>query len=107
MNVDLGIWDKLARGIFALMFIAAVTGVILWYRPVVRENEQWRKLNLELEGQIRRQIQIEEELKASIKAMQDPANVEREARERLGLARPGETVVRFEAPSTNRAGARP
>jgi cell division protein FtsB len=37
-------------------------------------------------------------LKASIDAMQnDPKTVERLARERLGWAKPGEVVVRFQA----------
>jgi cell division protein FtsB len=31
----------------------------------------------------------------------DPKAVERLARERLGYAKPGETVIRFEAPITN------
>ena len=41
-------------------------------------------------------------LKAAYDALRyDPKAVERLARERLGYARTGETVIRFEAPVTN------
>jgi cell division protein FtsB len=46
-------------------------------------------------------------LKASIDALRnDPKAVERLAREQLGYAKPGETVVRFEPAGTNRPVAR-
>ena len=41
--------------------------------------------------------------KVAIDALRnDPETVERYAREKLGLARPGETVIRFEEPDTGR-----
>ena len=35
----------------------------------------------------------------------DPRSVERLARETLGYAKPGETIIRFEEPATNAAPA--
>ena len=46
------------------------------------------------------------QLKTSIDALKrDPKTVERLARETLGYAKPGETVIRFEEPSTNNTAA--
>jgi cell division protein FtsB len=42
------------------------------------------------------------QIKVQIEALRnDPETVERYAREKLGLARPGETVIRFERPDSN------
>jgi cell division protein FtsB len=58
---------------------------------------------LRLDGQIAREEFAGKELKTSIEALRsDPKSVERLARERLGYAKPGETVFRFEEPATNR-----
>ena len=44
------------------------------------------------------------QLRTSIDALRyDPKAVERLARERLGYAKPGEIVIRFEEPRTNSA----
>jgi cell division protein FtsB len=101
MKVDLGIWDKLTRVILGLLFLAAFGGVILWYRPLVYQNEQWRKRTLELDKEIRQELRTQDRLKAAITSMQDRRTVERLAREKLGYARTGEWVIRFEAPLTN------
>ena len=103
MNVDLGIWDRLTRLIIGLLFIAALLGVILWYRPLIYQNEQWRKRALELDREIEQELKTQEQLKASITSMQDPKTVERLAREKLGYGKPGETVIRFEKQATNQA----
>jgi len=107
MNVDLGIWDKLTRVIIGLLFLAALLGVILWYRPLVFQNEQWRKHALQLDSEIEQKVKSRDRLKAAINSMQDPRTVERLARERLGYSRTGETVIRFEAPATNQTGVTP
>ena len=103
MNVDLGIWDKLTRLIIGLLFIAALLGVLLWYRPLIYQNEQWRKRALELDRQIAQELKKQEQLKASITSMQDPKKIEQLAREKLGYGRTGETVIRFEQRATNQA----
>jgi cell division protein FtsB len=62
--------------------------------------------------QLDQQLQLEEQkskqLQAEIEALRDdPKTVERLAREKLGYARPDETVVRFETPATNASPVRP
>src|SRR5256885_15646315 len=102
MNVNLGILGKLTRVVVFLLFIAGVLAVGVWYLPLIRHNEKMRKELLEREEQIRKVEDANRQLKASIESLKyDPKAVERLARERLGYAKPGETVIRFEEPNTN------
>ena len=97
MNVDLGIWKILTRVVMFLIFIAVVFGIAFWYLPLIQQNERMRKEVLRLEAQVQRDEETNKLLKASIESLRnDPKAVERLARERLGYAKPGETVVRFE-----------
>ena len=106
MNVDIGIWSKLTRVVIALLIVAALLGVGIWYLPLIKQNERMRKETLRLDGEIQKQEVTLRKLKASIAAMDDPRTVERLAREKMGYAKPGETVVRFETPVTNQAAFR-
>ena len=104
MNVNTGIWDKLTRVVIFLLFIAGLLAVAIWYLPLIRQNERMRRENLRLEGLIQKQEEIGKQYRSSIDALsRDPKAVERLARESLGYAKPGETVIRFEAQGTNRA----
>lgn len=100
MKVNLGIWSKLTWAAIVLAFIAGVMLVVGWYLPLIRQNERMRKDILALSIQIQKEEKIARDLKASIEAMRhDPKTVDRLARERLGYAKPGETVIRFEPPA--------
>src|SRR5437016_10781516 len=97
MNVDLGILGKLTRVVIFLLFIAGLLGVAVWYLPLIKNNEKARKDLLDREEQIRKVEESNRQLKASIDSLRyDPKAVERLAREKLGYAKPGETVIRFE-----------
>jgi cell division protein FtsB len=64
--------------------------------PLIREKAVQKRVQLELEEQLRIQEAITRDLTARIVAVKtDPATVERLAREKFGLARPGETVFKF------------
>ena len=107
MNVDLGIWNKLTKLVLVLLLIAGMLGIAGWYLPLIRQNERMRKEVQRLDTQTQKENETERQLKASIDALRnDPKAVERLAREQLGYAKPGETVVRFEAAGTNRSVAR-
>ena len=102
MNVDLSIWDKLTRVVIFLLFIAGLLIVAVWYLPLIKQNEQMRKEILRLDVLIQKEDQNARQLKTSIDSLRyDPKAVERLARERLGYAKAGETVIRFEEPATN------
>ena len=58
---------------------------------------------LRLEDEVAKEEKIAMRRKVAIDALRnDPETVERYAREKLGLARPGETVIRFEEPDPER-----
>jgi cell division protein FtsB len=99
MNVDLGIWDKLTKVVIFLLFLSYVMAVGVWYLPLIRQNERLRQRLLVLDTQIQKEEETGKQLRASVDSLRhDPRAIERLARERLGYAKPGETVIRFEPP---------
>jgi cell division protein FtsB len=107
MNVNLGIWDKLTKLIIFLALLTLLIMIGFWYLPLIQRNERMRKENVALDGEIRQEEENQRQLKTSIDAMRDPRTIERLARERLGYARTGETIIHFEAPLTNNVSATP
>ena len=102
MKVDLGIWDKLTRLVIFLLFVAGLLVVAIWYLPLIKHNERMRKEILRLDTQIQKEDETGKRLKTSIDALlYNPKAVERLARERMGYAKGGETVIRFEERATN------
>jgi cell division protein FtsB len=102
MNVDVGIWGKLTRVVIFLVLVALLLGVGVWYLPLIKQNERMRKEVLRLDAQIQKEVDAEKQLRASIDALRnDRRVVERLARETLGYAKPGETVIRFDDARTN------
>ena len=101
MNVNLGIWDKLARLMVLFLLLAALLGIALWYLPLIQRNERMRKEILALEAETKKEEDRQKQLKTSIDAMRDPRTVERLAREKLSYGKTGETIFRFEVPVTN------
>jgi cell division protein FtsB len=107
MKVELSIWDKLTRVVIFLLFVAGLLLVAIWYLPLIKQNERYRKEILRLDNLIQKEEETGKQLKTSIDALRfDPKALERLARERLGYAKAGETVIRFEAPQTNSAARR-
>src|SRR6266436_890547 len=107
MKVDLGIWSKLTRLVVFLLFLAGLLAVAVWYLPLIRQNERMRKEILRRDDQIQKAEEANKQLRTSIEALRsDPKAVERLARETLGYAKPGETVIRFEPPATNHTAQR-
>lgn len=103
MNVEDTIWDKLTRLVICLLVVAGLVGVGLRYYPLIKQNERYRKRVLELDAKVQKEMDTKKQLSAAIEAMNnDPKAVERLAREKLGYAKPGETVIKFEGTSTNR-----
>jgi len=103
MNVDLGIWTKLRQLVIFLLFVAGLLAIALKYVPVIKYNERMRKEVFRLDTQIQKEDESAKQLKSSVDALRnDPKAVERLAREKLRYAKPGETVIVFEEPVTNR-----
>ncbi len=108
MNGDVGLWDKLTRVALFLLFVALLLLVAVWYLPLIQQNERLRQTLYDYDARIQRASEEGKQLKAAYDALRhDPKAVERLARERLGYARTGETVIRFEAPIATNAPSRP
>ena len=102
MNVDLGIWDTLRRIVIGLLFLVALLGVAVYYRPLVQTNERVRRENMRLEQLIQREEALQRQQESAVRAIRtDPRAVERLAREKLGYVKPGETRIQFDPPTTN------
>jgi cell division protein FtsB len=102
MNVDLGIWSKLTKIVVVLLLIAGLLLVAVWYLPLIRQNERMRAEILKLDAQLQVEQEKSRTLQAEIEALRnDPKTVERLTREKLGYAKPDETIIRFEPPATN------
>jgi cell division protein FtsB len=96
MKVDLGIWNKLTGAVIFLLLIAFFCLVIVWYLPLIRQNERMRTEILKLDTQIQQDQETARRLKNAIDTLhRDPKTVERLARETLGYAKAGETVILF------------
>ena len=97
MNVNLGIWSKLTIGAFVLVVIAIVLLIGMWNLPLIQQNERMRADIMRLQTQLQIEEAKSKQLQTQIDELRnDPNAVERLAREKLGYARPGETVIHFE-----------
>ncbi len=103
MNVNIGIWDKVTQTILIITALVMLGGVAVWYLPLIQQNKRMRQELAGLDHEIAMQSAIAERSKIEIEAIQtDPRTIERLARERLGYAKPGETVIRFQAVEADR-----
>ena len=101
-NVDLGIWSKLTKVVVGLVVLAILLLMGMCYLPLIQQNERMRREILRLDVQLQNEEAKSKQLKAEIDALRnDPKTVERLMREKLGYAKPDETVVRFEPAVTN------
>jgi cell division protein FtsB len=101
MNVNLGIWSKLTQAAIALVVIAFALLFGMWDLPLLQQNERMRADIMRLQTQLQIEEAKSRQLQSQIDELRnDPAAVERLAREKLGYAKPGETVIHFE-PATN------
>ncbi len=101
MNVNLGIWSKLTKVAIALVIVAFLMLVGMYYLPIIQQNERMRADIMRLQTQLQIEEAKSKELQVQIDELRnDPAAVARLAREKLGYAKPGETVIHFE-PATN------
>ena len=99
MNVNASIWDRLTRVVASLAAVAGFVWVAVLYFPLINQNEVMRQQIAQLDRQIREEEAANRQVRLEIDSLKtDPKTVERLAREQLGLARPDETVVRFESP---------
>ena len=102
LKVDTGIWSRLTQVVALLIAAAVLLLVAHAYLPVIQQNERMRRDILRLDAELQKQAEISRQLHAEMDALRnDPATIERLAREKLGYARADETVIRFEPPTNS------
>ena len=102
-DVNLGIWSKLTKIVVGLVVLAVLMLIGMCYLPLINQNERMRAENLRLRTELQKESDKSKQLQAQIDALNDdPKTVDRLTREKLGYAKPDETVVRFES-ATNTA----
>ncbi len=102
VNVEDSIWDKLTRVVIGLCLLAGLVAVGVWYLPLIRQNEAMRKAVLKLDAEVEKESETRRQLSAQVELLNNDTNaIIRVARESLGVAKPGETVVHFEEAKTN------
>ena len=102
MKVNLGIWSWLTQAVIALVVLAILVFIFMTYLPLIQRNERLRRDLDRLQTEQDKQVETAKQLKAEIEALRnDPQTVARLAREKLGYAKPDETVIRFENVATN------
>ena len=100
-RVNLGIWNRLTQVVVALVVIAVLILIGMTYLPLIHQNERMRREIIKLDAQLRQQAALTRQLQSQINAISnDPATVARLVRERLGYAKPGETIIHFETNSS-------
>ena len=83
--------------IWTAVVVLLIAGFVAAYIPKLRDARNLRLEKYKLNQQIAEQEQEYRRLVDRQQALRnDPATVSRTLREKLGLARPGETVYRFE-----------
>jgi len=96
-EVNTGIWGSLTNIVIVLIVVAVLLLIGVCYLPLIQTNERYRQRILALEKQLQDETDKSKQLQAQMDALtHDPKTVERLTREKLGYARPDETVIRFE-----------
>jgi cell division protein FtsB len=89
-------WVGLYRVAWMALAVLALVGMLAAFAPPIRQYRELRRMEAELQEEIRLKEEILHHLKDQQERLQsDPDFVEKIAREELGLARPGETVFKF------------
>jgi cell division protein FtsB len=102
VKVNLGIWSWLTQAVVALVAIAVLLLIGMTYLPLIQQNEQMRRRIDSLDAELERQRQSAKQFQQEVDALRnDPKTVERLAREKLGYAKPDETIIHFDPPVTN------
>jgi cell division protein FtsB len=98
VNVDLGIWSKLTKVVVGLVVLAVLLLIGMCYLPLIQENTRMRAQILKLNQQLEAETNQLNQLQSQIDALRnEPKTIERLAREKLGYAKPDETVIHFES----------
>jgi cell division protein DivIC len=91
------IWATLVHITQGITVFVLLSGLMLFFMPVIEQTQALQKKRAALQLQIASEEDRQKQLQIQMEHMKsDPAYVEHIARDRLGMGRPGETVLRFD-----------
>lgn len=97
------VWAVLTRLTQLLLLAAVVTAIFLWFFPVWQELQARQQEREAVETRIEQETARSDQHREEIHYLKtSPEYVERQARERLNLGRPGEVIFRFDSYETSR-----
>jgi len=103
MNWANNLWTRLSPFGFVVFAGVVVVEVALMFLPLLHQHRVMNHELQQLDQEITRQDALERHQQMEIEALKtDPLFVERVARDKLNLARPNETIFRFEPVPTAR-----
>jgi len=92
------VWAVLTRLVQMLLLLAVVTAIFLWFFPVWQELQERQREKAAIEQRIEEETMLTDAHRDEIHYLKtSPEYVERQARERLNLGRPGEVIFRFDS----------
>lgn len=98
------LWARMQSLGFIVFLVIVGAGAVLVFVPDWHRQRTMQSDIRRLDSELGRQEEIEKRQKAEIEALKtDASYVERTAREKLNLAKPGETIVVFTNPATTPA----
>jgi cell division protein FtsB len=103
LSVDFGVWGVIRKVAVVLVVLGLLGGLALWYIPILKQTQVLeREIKIKTEA-INKQKETYRRYSDEIVALRnDPEAVEREARLKLNLAKPNETIYHFETPRSDR-----
>ena len=96
-----GIWHVLNRLVYILFVFVVFAGIICCFLPLVQKQKDLIRHREELTAQVAAQKQLNDLLTRKQSWLKDPDYVEIQARDRLDLMKPGETILRLDAQETS------
>jgi cell division protein FtsB len=92
------LWARMQSLGFVVFLVIVGAGAVLVFVPLWHKRLAMQREIRQLDTDLANQENTEKELKGEIEALKsDPSYVERTARSKLNLAKPGETIFRFES----------
>ena len=102
------IWATLAYITQAVTVAVLLSGLMLFFLPVIQKTHRLQEDKLSLQRRIAADQEQQQQLQLETEHMKnDPAYVEHIARDRLNMGRPGETIVRFDPYQSGSQNAKP
>jgi cell division protein FtsB len=97
-------WPLIQKVALIIIAILALVLALSWFVPRIKQYQDLQKVEVQKSGEVRAEQETLDQLKKNQERLRnDPRFVERVAREEIGMAKPGEIVLKFvdEAPASN------